>query len=255
MIYHSSLRLAENFYCYLWEGRGNNCNTSLLCHTLRGERPHILVDPGHIKNELGEPCFDSLSQAMEKDGFKVEDIGLVLCTHCHPDHFESVDAVVNQSTLLAYSSEEEKYLQEVGKPFFAAFGIKLPQAKPFFYLTEGDLNLGAKSKGGPHPPNPLSGEGRNVNLEVLLTPGHSPGSICFYLKEEKILISGDVVFSGSVGRTDFPGGSPSLLKNSIDRLAQLDVEHLFPGHSTELGSIITGKEKVIRNFQMVKMFF
>ena len=240
MIYHSSVRLAENFYCYIWEGRGNDCNTGLLCHALRGDRPHVLFDPGHVRNELGEHCFDSLTESMEKDGFKIKDIGLVLCTHCHPDHFEAVDAVANQNTPMALSREEDEYLQKVGKPFFSSFGINLPQAKPFFYLTEGDLSLGAKNK---------------VNFKVLLTPGHSPGSICFYLKEEKILISGDVVFSGSVGRTDFPGGSPSLLKNSIDRLAQLDVEHLFPGHNTESGSIISGKEKIKRNFQMVKMFF
>ena len=255
MIYHSSLRLAESFYCYLWEGRGNNCNTSLLCHTLRGERPHILVDPGHIKNELGEPCFDSLTQAMEKDGFKTEDIGLVLCTHCHPDHFEAVDAIVNQNTIFALSREEEQYRQEMGKLFFSTFGAKLPQVKPFFYLTEGNLNLGMKNKGGPLPPQPLPDEGHKVNLRVLLTPGHSPGSISFYMEEEKILISGDVVFFGSVGRTDIPGGSPSVLRQSIDKLSQLDVEYLVPGHTTELGNVIAGKEKVKHNFQMVKMLF
>jgi len=68
------------------------------------------------------------------------------------------------------------------------------------------------------------------------------------------LISGDVVFAGSIGRTDFPGGSPSLLRKSIDELSQLDVEYLVPGHSTEMGSIISGKDKVKRNFYTVKMF-
>ena len=240
MIHHSSLRLAENFYCYLWEGRGNNCNASLLCHTLRGERPHILVDPGHIRNELSERCFDSLIQVMERDGFKTEDVGLVLCTHCHPDHFEAVDAIVNQNTLFALSREEKQYCQEMGKLLFSTFGAKLPQVEPFFYLTEGNLNLGVQNK---------------TNLRVLLTPGHSPGSISFYLEQEKILISGDVVFFGSIGRTDFPGGSPSLLRQSIDKLSRLDVEYLVPGHSTELGSVIGGREKVKRNFQMVKMAF
>jgi len=240
MIYHSSVKLAPNFYCYLWEGKGNNCNTSFLPDALRGERPHVLVDPGHIRNELGERCFDSLREAMEKDGFKVQDIGLVLCTHCHPDHFEAVGAIVNQNTLLALSREEEKYCQEAGKLLFSTFGARLPQAKPFFYLTEGNLKLGTKNK---------------VSLRVLLTPGHSPDSISFYLEKEKILISGDVVFFGSVGRTVFPGGSLSLLRQSTDKLSQLDVEYLVPGHSTELGGIIAGKEKVKRNFQMIKIFF
>ena len=61
-------------------------------------------------------------------------------------------------------------------------------------------------------------------------------------------------FAGSIGRTDFPGGSTSLLRKSIDELSQLDVDYLVPGHSTETGSIIAGKDKVRRNFYTVKMF-
>ena len=240
MVYHNSVRLAENIYCYIWMGRGNNCNTSLFPWVLRGERQHVLVDPGHIRNELREPCFDSLIQAMEKDGFKVEDIGLVINTHTHPDHFEANEPLVEKSgALVTLSREESEFYGTMGKMFFQAFGVKPPQVTPFFYLKEGNLNLGAKNK---------------LAIKVLSTPGHSPGSLSFYLEEEKILISGDVVFFGSIGRTDFPGGSPSLLRESIDRLSQLDVEYLIPGHSTELGNIIAGKDKVERNFHMVKMF-
>jgi len=91
-------------------------------------------------------------------------------------------------------------------------------------------------------------------VKVFVTPGHSPGSVSLYLEEDKILISGDVVFAGSVGRTDFPGGSTSLLRKSIDRLSQLDVEYLVPGHSTDSEGIVAGKDKVKRNFYAVKMF-
>jgi hydroxyacylglutathione hydrolase len=241
MIYHKSVKLAENFYCYIWQGRGNNCNAILWPSVLRGERPHVLVDPGHASNELGEPCFDSLAQAMEKDGFKMEDIGLVIGTHSHPDHIEATDLVVEKSgALFTLSREEDEFYRTMGKMFFQAFGGKPPQVNPSFYLKGGDLSLGAKNN--------------KVAVKVLLTPGHSPGSISLYLEEDKILISGDVVFAGSIGRTDFPGGSPSLLRKSIDELSQLDVEYLVPGHSTEAGSIIAGKDKVKRNFYTVKMF-
>lgn len=238
MLYHSSIRLTEKLYCYIWAGKGNNCNTSLLCHALRGERPHALIDPGHIRNEIGEPCLDSLDQAMEKDGFKIEDVGLVIITHSHPDHFEAAEAIVRRNgALFTLSREEDEFYSKIGKMFFQSFGAKPPTIKPFFYLKEGDLRLG---KDG-------------LAMKVLLTPGHSPGSLSFYLEEEKILVSGDVVFSDSIGRTDFPGGSPSLLQKSIDRLSQLDVEYLVPGHSTETGNIIAGSDKVRRNFYMVKM--
>jgi len=241
MIYHKSVKLAEKFYCYSWQGRGNNCNAILWPSVLRGERPHVLIDPGHVRNELGEPCFDSLTQAMERDGFKMEDVGLVIGTHSHPDHIEATELVVEKSgALYALSREEDEFYRTIGKAFFQSFGDKPLEVDPSFYLKEGDLSLGAKDN--------------RMAVNVLLTPGHSPGSISLYLEEDKILISGDVVFAGSIGRTDFPGGSPSLLRKSIDELSQLDAEYLVPGHSTEMGSIIAGKDKVRRNFYTVKMF-
>jgi hydroxyacylglutathione hydrolase len=241
MIYHKSVKLTEHFYCYVWQGRGNNCNAVLWPSVLRGEHPHVVIDPGHIVNEVGEPCFDSLAQAMEKDSFKMEDIGLVIGTHCHPDHIEATDLVVEKSgALFTLSREEDEFYRMMGKSFFQAFGSKPPQVSPYFYLKDGDLSVGAKDN--------------KVAAKVLLTPGHSPGSISLYLEEDKILISGDVVFAGSIGRTDFPGGSPSLLRKSIDELSQLDVEYLVPGHSTEVGSIVAGKDEVRRNFYTVKMF-
>lgn len=241
MIYHDSMRLAEHLHCYLWQGRGNNCNAILLPGVLRGEQQHVLVDPGHVRNELGEPCFDSLTQAMAKDGFKVEDIGLVIGTHCHPDHIEATELVVQRSeALFALSSEEDAFYGTMGKLFLQALGGKLPGAAPSFYLKEGNLSLGPKDG--------------NVTIKVFLTPGHSPGSISLYLEQDKVLITGDVVFAGSIGRTDFPGGSASLLRRSIDRLSQLDVEYLVPGHCTQAGSVIAGKDKVRRNFYALKMF-
>ena len=241
MIYYQSVKLTEYFYCYVWQGRGNNCNAILWPSVLRGEHPHVLVDPGHVRNELGEPCFDSLAQSMEKDGFKVKDIGLVIGTHSHPDHIEAADLVVEKSgALFTLSREEDEFYRTMGKTFFQMFGSKPPQVSPFFYLKEGDLSMGAKDN--------------KMAVKVFVTPGHSPGSVSLYLEQDKILITGDVIFAGSMGRTDFPGGSPSLLRKSIDELSQLDVEYLVPGHSTEMGNIVAGKDKVKRNFYTAKMF-
>lgn len=241
MIYHKSVKLAEKFYCYVWQGRGNNCNAILWPSVLRGERPHVLIDPGHIRNALGEPCFDSLTQAMARDGFKIEGVGLVITTHSHPDHIEATELVVAKSgALYALSREEDEFYRTIGKAFFQSFGDKPLKVEPFFYLKEGDLSLGAKNN--------------KMAVRVFLTPGHSPGSISLYLEEDKILVSGDVVFAGSIGRTDLPGGSPSLLRKSIDGLSKLDVEYLVSGHGTEMGSIIAGKDKVRRNFFTVKAF-
>jgi len=62
-----------------------------------------------------------------------------------------------------------------------------------------------------------------------------------------------VLFYGSVGRTDIPGGDGNLLKESIERLSQLDIEYLLPGHSTERGAVIEGRERVRQNFTFLRL--
>ncbi len=245
MVYRSlktyeSIQLADNFYCYIWQGNGNNCNTCLFTDVLRGDRPHIIIDPGHITNEFGENCFDLLTKAVEENGFKVDDIGLIINTHSHIDHCQANELVVQKSgAWITLSEEEDEFRRTSGERLNSMLGSKNPEFTPLFYLKEGELKLGTKNK---------------VSLQSFLTPGHSPGSICLYWTETKILITGDVVFYGSIGRTDFPGGSLSLLKKSIDRLSQLDVDYIVPGHSTEYGNIVKGKTNVKRNFQAVKLF-
>ena len=246
---HVSRKLIDNLFCYIWQGRGNNCNTYVFADVLRGQRPHVIVDPGFIVNELREPCFDSLLSSMTKDGIEAEDIGLVINTHTHPDHCQATEVIVDRSArkepagkvrraLVALSGEEEEYYRTAGERMFGMFGMKAARLDPSIQLVEGDLSLGEG--------------GSKVDLRVFLTPGHSPGSVCLYWQDQGVLITGDVVFYGSVGRTDFPGGSISVLKQSIDKLTDLDVEYLLPGHSTEYGSIVEGKEMVRRNFQAIK---
>ena len=238
--HYKSVQPVEDFYCYIWQGQGNNCNSCLFTNVLRGERPHIIVDPGHIANEFGEACFDYLVRAIEKDGFKVEDIGLIINTHSHPDHCEANEVIIQKSQAwVTMSEEEDEFRTTLGERLCSMLGVKAPRFTPLFYLKEGNLSLGTGGK---------------VKLQIFHTPGHSPGSICLYWPNNKLLISGDVVFYGSIGRTDFPSGSLSVLKKSIDRLSQLDVEYLVPGHSTEFGSVVKGKSNVERNFQAVKLF-
>lgn len=83
----------------------------------------------------------------------------------------------------------------------------------------------------------------DLGLQALSTPGHTPGSTCYYSEEESLLISGDTVFSdGYFGRTDLPGGSDSDMKSSLKYLSTLEVKSLLPGH----GHYITeGGSKVI----------
>ncbi len=243
-----SIRIGDNLYCYIWQGRGNNCNTCLFTNVLRGPRPHVIIDPGHIVDELGEPCFELLLKSMQKDGFQAEDIGLIINTHTHPDHCEANEIIVQKSkgrsgrgvdqALIALSREEDEFSRIAGGRLHRMLGLKSPHFEPFIYLKEGDLTIGKEKK---------------INLQILSTPGHSPGSISLYWSENKVLITGDVVFYGGIGRTDLPGGSMTVLKQSIEKLSKLEVEYLIPGHTTEYGGIIKGREAVRRNFQAVRL--
>ena len=237
---HNSIRLQNNVYCYIWQGMGNNCNTTVITGVLKGDKPHIIIDPGHIINESGEECLASLEEGMAADHIKIEEIGLIINTHSHPDHCQSNELIVNRSgAQVTLSEEEDKFRNTIGERMYSMFGMKAPRFTPLFFLKEGDVDLG---KDG-------------FKVQVILTPGHSPGSLCLYLPDMKILITGDVIFYMSVGRTDFPGGDTLTLKKSIDKLAVLDVEYLVPGHNTETNGIIRGKDMIKRNFAAVQMFF
>lgn len=93
----------------------------------------------------------------------------------------------------------------------------------------------------------------DFSFQVIHTPGHSPGGICLYEPEKKVLFSGDTVFShGSIGRTDLRGGNSRLLVQSIEKLLKLDVEYLCPGH---MSAVKNGNDHIKQSYTFAKMVF
>ena len=217
------MKLDSDLYAYPWVSmQENNCNSYLI----GGDVP-VLIDPGH------QHLVKNLINQMEKDKNRLEDIRLIIATHVHPDHFEATQTFARAGVLLALHPEEEKFMKEIGGEFYRGFGMEMPEIKVDFFLKEGELKLGTKT------------------LQVLHTPGHSPGSISLYWSEKKALFTGDVVFAMGVGRTDFPGGDGMLLRDSIERLARLDAEWLLSGH----GEVLKGKKNIQRNFGYIRTNF
>ncbi|HOB28259.1 MAG TPA: MBL fold metallo-hydrolase [Bacillota bacterium] len=230
------MRLTDRFYAYFWQGYGNNCNS----YIYRGKQL-VLIDPGHIVNESGERCLETLTRSISADGIKLEEIGVILCTHGHPDHVEAVGVIRERSGAKVGIHRQDAFFLEALEQRARAAGMeKMPPLAPDFYLQAGELNLGPPEAGGDL-------------VRVIQTPGHSPGSICFYFPREKALVTGDTVFEGSIGRSDLPGGNFEELGRSVAALAQLDeVELLLPGH---MGPV-RGTESIRRNFDLIqRMFF
>jgi hydroxyacylglutathione hydrolase len=241
MLLHRSLAVADGVHFYLWVGDSLDCNSVVLSDVLVGPKAHVLVDPGMTSNGRGEDPLASLAEAMAGDGLRLEDVGLVVGTHSHPDHFQAVDRVVSLTgAAVALSSAEYRFMRGIGGAMYGSFGTRVPSSEVSIALEEGELPLNGSMTSG---------------IDVIIAPGHSPGCACLYLRDSKVLVSGDVVFPGSIGRMDLPGGSVSQMRESIERLSKLDVEYVLSGHSSMAAPIVSGKDNVVRNFQMVKMFF
>ncbi len=130
----------------------------------------------------------------------------ILLTHGHFDHVGAVEAVAEETDCPVYLCPEE---------------LKLPPMMtggPLFYTDH--YSDGQKLT--------LAG----LSFQVLHTPGHTPGSVCLLFDEE--LFSGDTLFAGSCGRTDFPGSDPTAMRRSLKRLRELPGDYqVYPGHAED----------------------
>jgi glyoxylase-like metal-dependent hydrolase (beta-lactamase superfamily II) len=81
-------------------------------------------------------------------------------------------------------------------------------------------------------------EMNGAGFEVLHTPGHSPGSVCYWCPDERVVFSGDLLFeNGAPGRVDIPGGDADALRGSLEHLGSLDAERAYPGHREPFGDV------------------
>lgn len=139
----------------------------------------------------------------------------VLLTHGHYDHIMAVEEVRDMFDVPVYAyGDEQEILRSPSLNLSGTWGEGFA-TKADHLLTDGEkLNMAG------------------AEIEVLHTPGHTKGSCCFYLPQEKVLLSGDTLFAGSVGRMDFPTGSQAQMMESIHKLlSQLPEDtEVYPGH-------------------------
>lgn len=169
----------------------------------------LIVDPGESAQVV---------QIIKQFGLNPE---AILLTHGHLDHVGGVaDLLKKYPELKVYgpSVEDEPLLNTLAQQA-QAFGIESSGNFSTEYVKDGQvLQLFD-----------------DASFQVLFTPGHTPGGVCYYCKEENFVLVGDTLFAGSVGRTDFPGGSFPVLLNSIrTKLFTLpDDTEVFCGHGED----------------------
>ncbi len=156
------------------------------------EKECWIIDPGMYDNSEFEQLISYISHKDLKPK-------AIINTHTHLDHIFGVQALVNKYKVPFGIHERELDVLKMAAGSATLFGFDLrTPPKPDFFIKEGTpLQLGKDT------------------LEIFHTPGHSPGSISFYYPKGNWVISGDVLFNGSIGRTDLPGGSFETLIKSI----------------------------------------
>jgi len=169
----------------------------------------FIIDPGcYFGNERNE-LKDFIEEASISPKY-------LLNTHCHLDHVFGNKFIHDNYGLVLHIHEKEKPVLDFAPSSGQMWGLPFENYKgELIFLKEGNLiSIGEDE------------------LEVLFTPGHSPGSICFYCAKQLFVISGDVLFRESIGRTDLPGGNFETLIRSIHgKLWTLPEDvTVYPGH-------------------------
>ena len=187
----------------------------------KGASTALIVDPG----DEAERILSAVSD------LGIERVEAILLTHTHFDHIGAVAPVARATGAPVYCPRLEtdvlaNIMEYVRFPGFGPF-----ESYEADHTVEGGETL----------------ELAGLTLEVLFTPGHSPGHVTYALPDEQGILSGDVLFQGSVGRVDLPGGDWSTLLSSIESLVDRFPEDtvVYPGH---MGTTTLGRERASNPF-------
>lgn len=189
------------------------------------ENTYVISDDSHEAAIIDCGCFSesewhSIKTYIDTNELKVTHL---LNTHLHFDHTLGNSFALRDFRLRAEASAADNYLYEgmfeqmaglLGERFACKFDLSFAQT-PYKLLADGDkIHFG------------------NTTLEVIATPGHTPGGLCFYDKVDGILFSGDSLFQGSIGRTDLKGGNfQSLIRSLTQRILTLPPDTVvYSGH-------------------------
>ena len=180
----------------------------------------IIVDPGSAP--------DRIKKAVEASGTRP--VAIIL-THGHFDHVGAAEEIAKEYDIKVYAYEKEKETLENPAVNLSGDMVFSPKSYQVDVYLKDDEEV----------------ELAGLKFKCLGTPGHTPGGCCFYFEDAGVLFTGDTLFCGSVGRTDFPGGSMSQLVDSIKTKLMVlpDDTICYPGHES---ATTIGDERIYNPF-------
>ena len=172
----------------------------------------VIVDPGFCSDDEKKTLLD----AFEEMSLRPE---AILLTHAHFDHIYGVEALQDLYGIPVYLHPADRVILEYDREMTAKFGLPSPDCG--FSTT--DIADGET----------VSAAG--LSFEVITTPGHTPGGVCYLDRKESVLFSGDTLFAGAIGRTDFKYGEyDDEIRSIMEKLIFLDPDiSIYPGHGPE----------------------
>lgn len=182
----------------------------------------VIIDPS-------PDSFDAIVRFLKESNLSPDKIVL---THSHWDHFADAAKLKKHYNIPIYiHKEDEGNLKDPGSDQLPCW-IAIERADPDCFLNEGDkIPVGL------------------LNFLVIHTPGHTPGGICLYNEENKILISGDTLFKGSIGNLSFPTAEQKRMWESLQKLEKLPKETVvYPGHGSKT---TIGAESWLKNAEQI----
>lgn len=185
--------------------------------------PGGYVDDGQLKEAvIIDPAADAACIEAMIARYKLKPVA-VLLTHGHFDHLSAADAVRKRYGIKVYAGNEERSVMNS-----SSSNLSLP------FTGEG-MTFEADEYFKPGEELDFAG----FRIGTIPVPGHTIGSVCYYFEEQKVLFSGDTLFAGSVGRSDFPTGNAGQLIRTIKSglMSLPDDVKVYPGHgeSTTIG--------------------
>lgn len=194
------------------------------CYIICDENTKVgaVIDPGDFTSSLLKAISDS----------GMEELKYILCTHGHFDHIQGVsrlkekfpesEILIGEKDCVALNDSVVSLAASFGAPFFPCVADRV--------LKGGDkIDIG------------------DIAFEIMSAPGHTEGGVMYYAKDQKAIFTGDTIFMGSIGRTDFPGGSITVLLNTLQKIKRLpeDVK-IYSGH----GEATTVKHETAYNMYL-----